>query len=334
MSDDLETLVRETRPEPRPEFVERLGRRVDGGFAAGPKPVTPRGGVLGPLLAVAATFLVALVVVGVVSSGSGVDGGDEGSAGAGGGGSSGEAMSVAPRGADPTRGARGGAAPPGTGARRVDRRVTLALAAGAEDFTRVSDGVIAVSDDVGGVVQRSTVSERDGRGFARFDLRIPAGRLDDALADLSRLANVRSRTAATEDVTGATVSARDRLADARAERAGVLRALEDAPSAGRAAELRARLRILRARIAREAGRVRALERRAALATVRVTVESTDDAGAWTPGDAARDAGRVLEVALGVALVALAVLGPLALLAALAAGAGRVARRRRREAVLG
>ena len=62
MGEDLETLVRETRPEPRPEFVERLGRRVDGGFAAAPKPVKPSGGLLGPFLAVAATFLVALFV--------------------------------------------------------------------------------------------------------------------------------------------------------------------------------------------------------------------------------------------------------------------------------
>ena len=80
--------------------------------------------------------------------------------------------------------------------------------------------------------------------------------------------------------------------------------------------------------------MRALERRAELATVRVTVESTDDAGAWTPRDAARDAGRVLEVVLGVALVALSVLAPLALLAALALAAARLTRRRRREAVLG
>ena len=59
--------------------------------------------------------------------------------------------------------------------------------------------------------------------------------------------------------------------------------------------------------------------------------ATDDS--WTPGDAADDALRVLEVAAGVALIALAVALPLALLGAPAAVAARWSRRRRREHAL-
>jgi hypothetical protein len=55
-------------------------------------------------------------------------------------------------------------------------------------------------------------------------------------------------------------------------------------------------------------------------------------GTWTPGDAARDALRVLEVGAGVALVLAAVVAPFALLGLVGLGARR-ARRRRREAVL-
>ena len=70
----------------------------------------------------------------------------------------------------------------------------------------------------------------------------------------------------------------------------------------------------------------------------VTVQGTGSAtkkndGAWTPRDALHDAGRVLEIAGGVALIALAVLAPLAILAALALLAGRTLRRRRREGAL-
>ena len=57
-------------------------------------------------------------------------------------------------------------------------------------------------------------------------------------------------------------------------------------------------------------------------------------GVWTPGDAAGDALRVLEVAAGVLLIGLAVTLPLALLGGGAALVARSTRRRRRESALG
>ncbi|HEX6618058.1 MAG TPA: Loki-CTERM sorting domain-containing protein, partial [Solirubrobacteraceae bacterium] len=56
-------------------------------------------------------------------------------------------------------------------------------------------------------------------------------------------------------------------------------------------------------------------------------------GSWTPGDAAHDAVRVLEVSAGVALIALAVLVPLTLVGAAGGFAAVALRRRRREAAL-
>jgi hypothetical protein len=56
-------------------------------------------------------------------------------------------------------------------------------------------------------------------------------------------------------------------------------------------------------------------------------------GSWTPGDAAHDAVRVLEVSAGVALIALAVLVPLGLVGAAGGFAALALRRRRREAAL-
>jgi hypothetical protein len=61
--------------------------------------------------------------------------------------------------------------------------------------------------------------------------------------------------------------------------------------------------------------------------------SDDEGGAWTPGDAFDDALRVLEVAVGVALIAAAVLLPLALIWLLAWLARRGVSRRRRERAL-
>ena len=64
------------------------------------------------------------------------------------------------------------------------------------------------------------------------------------------------------------------------------------------------------------------------------MKDPDAGSAWGPGDAARDALRVLAVLAGVALVAGAVLLPLTLLGLSAALAAHVLRRRRREAALG
>ena len=226
-------------------------------------------------------------------------------------------------------------------ARRVERDASLTLSAAPRAFDEVTRGVMDTADRFGGIVQRSDVDRTGSRGQASFDLRIPASRLERTLAALSRLAHVRSRSAGSEDVTTAFNGAASRLADARAERRALLRALAAARTDAEIASVRARLADARRRLARAERSVARLRARTDFARVSVTVV-TGDAGAvapprsgdhWTPGDAARDAVRVLEVVLGIALVGLAVVLPVALLLGLALGGSRLARRRRREAAL-
>ena len=229
------------------------------------------------------------------------------------------------------------------GARRVERQASLALESKPDDVGDVADGVIRATDAVGGIVVTSSVSSGDeGRGGATFSLRVPTDRLDDALARLSKLAHVRSRTENSQDVTGAFVSAQERLDAALAERKGLLRQLAIADTPNETASVRARLRIVQEQIASARRQVRALRTRTDFSAVSVTVEprgssnggGTSGGGSWTPGDALHDAVRVLEVFAGVALVGLAVLLPVGLLG-LAGGAGaRGLRRRRREQALG
>src|SRR3954468_11305614 len=171
---------------------------------------------------------------------------------------------------------------PASGARRVERDVSLTLAAAPRDFADVSDGVVRTTDRFGGIVQRSQVDQQGARGRASFDLRIPIGRLDRAMAALSELAHVRARSAGTEDVTGAYDAAAGRLADARAERRALLRALSRATTAEQAARLRDRLREVRERIARDRRAVDQLRRRTDLARLDVTVVSQRGASA-APG---------------------------------------------------
>ena len=82
-----------------------------------------------------------------------------------------------------------------------------------------------------------------------------------------------------------------------------------------------------------------MSNRATFANVAVSLAADPKASAageddrWSPGDAAKDALRVLEVVAGVVLVALAAALPLALLVLLGILAARWSTRRGRERAL-
>lgn len=231
---------------------------------------------------------------------------------------------------------------PASGPRRVRRAAELILATPIADLQKTSDAVARTADRLGGHVQRSDVSASDEAGQATFDLRIPTPRLDEAMAALSELGDVRSRTQRAQDITARFTSARSRLQDARAERQALLRALAEADTSQEIDSINARLAIARARIAAAKGDLFGARRAAGLARVSVTVVADpgdNEGGAlgggdgWTPGQALDDAVEVLSVAAGVAIVAVAAAIPAAVLALLALLAWRVYRRRSRELAL-
>jgi hypothetical protein len=216
--------------------------------------------------------------------------------------------------------------------RAVQRSATLTLAAPAREIDRVATRAGVVAAELGGFVASSSVTSTSG---GSLQLRVPSARLDAAIQRLSQLGDVRQLARQTEDITAASVSARERLAEARAERRGLLRQLEDADTVDESRSIRARLRIVGREIAAARDRARTVANRARYADLSVTLAVTrgGDDGAWTPGDAFRDALRVLEVIAGAALVALAVLSPLLLLGALWWVAHHGLARRRRERAL-
>jgi hypothetical protein len=343
---ELAALVRDVRaqaPAMEPAFRARLDERVERGFAKAPGAKTQRRrrGNLVPALGVGGCVLAAIVAL--VVAGGGGSGSDHGSsvspvvskaapeqaqsdsAGSGGSSSS-SAAPVQPAAAPQSRG------------RRVERTTRLELT--TSDVQGVADGVVRATQASGGFVQSSQVATGDGNGNASFVLRVPTARLDDALARLSKLGHVRSLQQSAQDITGAYDSASARLTEARAERRALLRALAKATTTEQISSLRARIADNRREIERYQTQFNAVRQRANLATLDVDVtgrprksQPAPGGGSWSPGDAARDAVRVLEVSAGVALVGLAVLVPLALLGAAAGLAAGTYRRRRREAAL-
>jgi hypothetical protein len=223
---------------------------------------------------------------------------------------------------------------PGQEDRKVERAAEITLSTEPDDVPGVADEVDDVTDRYGGIVVSSQVSGTEGeRSIARFDLAIPAAKLSDALADLSELADVKSRSESTLDITEPFVSARERLADARAELDTLLTQLAEADTPRETRSIRARIDIVRGEIAQARRQLEDVGRRARFARVSVTVEGEGGNGGWSLGDAADDALDVLRTIAGVALVSLAVLVPLAVLVAIFWIAGRAAARRRRERAL-
>jgi hypothetical protein len=188
-----------------------------------------------------------------------------------------------------------------------------------------------------GIVLRSSISDgREGQAGATFELLVPSGRLGDAMAAFSAIADVRSRHESSLDVTAPTIGLRERLRDARAKVAGFLAAVSEAETEAERETAEAKLRSARRHVARLQARLATLQRRTHLSSVSLRIESggtASDGGGWGIGDALGDAGRILGVAAGVSLVGLAILAPPILIVLLAWLARRAWLRRRRERAL-
>lgn len=335
---ELAALIEEARPAAGAERLERIDARAARALAAPPpswrsRPALRRG-LWAPALGITACALLALVIgLSALRSRDLVTGSGREAAGAGASRSPrSPGSSAASAGSASDQAVAPGAPVPGL-ARKVERSVMLALGASPDDVDAVASAAARTATALGGYVASSSTSLGNG---GLLELRVPSPRLDEAIARLSRLGHVRALERSTLDITAAAVSARGRLADARAERQSLLRQLAHAGTPGETERVRGRLRIVWRQIQSARAAVRRVDARAALATVSVEIapeRRSAGGGGWSPRDALRDALRVLEVALGIALVAFAVALPLALVGAPAWLAGRRLLRRRRERVL-
>jgi hypothetical protein len=316
------------------------------------------------LPAAAALVTVAVIGIGVASvdiDRSSDDGGGDGGGGGGsiapsdsGGGGRGEAAQSAEPALPPAqasgdqafKSSQGSIAPlsrrgnfaPDRSNRKVERSISMTLEAPDEEIPALAQDVTQVTNRHGGFVLTSTLDsdEEGAEGF--FELRIPAGRLRPALADLAGLATVRSQSQSDQDVTRRHVTTRDRLQSARAERRSLLRRLEIAATDEEAEAIRRRLDIVAGEINGLRALLRDLRLRTDYAVVTVELAGTeDDTGSGGASgsfdDAVSDAGDLVVGLTGVLIRVLAIALPLALIGALGWLATSLLRRRRRESVL-
>jgi len=362
---DLSIALRELRPAPRPEFIRSLDARAAAGFARRRNPAArrrraaPAAGLTAALrthklssgLAVGAITAAVVALAVVLSSGAGrphavATSGPAQAAPSGrpaqetpSGGAAennfGDLRSV-PKAAEGTKSANAPAAGPAEPVRQIERGSALEVGVSPDAVQSSAQRVFTLVSAFKGYVQQSNVNSGGANGSATFAIRVPSANLSPAIAALSHIGHVRSETDNTADVTGQYDSLQGSLAEAQAERAGLLRSL----AAGSESEtaLKARLHAVDTRIASLQGQLRALSQRVGYSSLALTLTAEAKAGAagaggLTPGGAARDAARILDAALAVLVLAAAAALPFAVVALLAWVASAALRRRAREQAL-
>lgn len=226
----------------------------------------------------------------------------------------------------------------GARTRRIERSTELTLAAPDDRLEHVGTQIVQVADRHRGYVKHAFVSS--GRGSTHsgsFELRVPTRELKAAVAELSTLAEVRSRTDTASDISRTFNSASQSLTTDLVERRGLLRQLSHATTTADADKLRSRLDRLSVDIQRLRGQLSGLRQRTNYTNVSVSLVAKSRGAATGP---VHDAGRALRGSLHSLVAASAVvlqvagaLLPFAVLGALAWAAAGAVRRRRREAVL-
>ncbi|HEX4306073.1 MAG TPA: DUF4349 domain-containing protein [Solirubrobacterales bacterium] len=227
--------------------------------------------------------------------------------------------------------------------RDIERSAYVVLGTKPGEVSSAAGRVYEAVHAAHGVVLHSKVqSGSAGATGADFELLIPSGKLDDALAAFSQIAEVRERHDATDDITAPTVGAAEELRDSNASIEGLLKELGQVETEAQRESVEARLREERRHHAAIRAHLDRLGKRASMSEVTVRIVTSHgagvtpprkDDGSWGVGDALHDAGHILTIAAGVVLIALAVLAPIALIVFLFWAANRVRVRRLRERTL-
>jgi Domain of unknown function (DUF4349) len=218
--------------------------------------------------------------------------------------------------------------------RKVERDIQMTLTAPSDEVQDVTNEAIGIVRSHRGIVEQSNSAVGDERSVATLQLVIPTRQLDSAIGQLSDLADVKSLNEGTLDITRPFLDAKDQLADLRAEREGIRNQLADAESQDEIDQLKQRLAIVNDQIAQANAEFENVKRRANLSSVTLVITSQGaDEGDWSLEDALDDAGRVLEVGAGVALITAAIVLPLALILAIVYFLISAGRNRAREKAL-
>lgn len=208
----------------------------------------------------------------------------------------------------------------GARARRVDTWIELRLR-DADGLSAAAGDAMRIARDLGGFVASSTVGTQGNEGRAELSLRLPVGRVDDALFRLSQLGAITSQRVRTEDrQADIDQAARQIESLRRAIRIAELRLASGTLGAQERLRLEIRLERLRGQLASVRRSSASLVREAATADLTLVLHTRAAAGGKANGSGVGgivgDAFDLLGRAGAVALFVAIVVSPLAVLALL------------------
>lgn len=206
----------------------------------------------------------------------------------------------------------------GVSHRSIERSAQIVLGADAADVRGDAAKVFDAVQAFHGIVLRSSISDGgEGQAGATFNLLIPSGKLGEAMAAFSGIADVRSRHESGVDVTAPTINLGERLQDARAKVASLLTEVAGAETEAEREAAEEKLRAARRQVATLRSRLTDLRRQTHLSSVLLRIETGGAAGgsdgSWGVADGLHEAGHILAVAAGVTVIGLAIVTPLALI---------------------
>jgi uncharacterized protein DUF4349 len=223
-------------------------------------------------------------------------------------------------------------APAATGrARDIDMWVDLRVQ-DADGISAASQDAVRITRELGGVVTSSTVDTQGNQGRAQLTLRIPVGKLDDAVFRLTQLGTVTAQRTNTQDLQGPLDRTTDRIARLRSQiRIELARLASGQLDAAQELHARIHLENLRRNLREAKADRRALVSRTSMAdlTLRLATPAPGAADKSEGGiaGAVGKAGDFLRGAGAVAVFLALALSPLLALAAIAWALLRVRSRR-------
>jgi Domain of unknown function (DUF4349) len=218
--------------------------------------------------------------------------------------------------------------------RPQDYRTSISLRVNdADDLSAKAQRAMRETRRMGGFVASVDFATEGDEGEAMLVLRVPVGRIQEAVARFSALGTIVAQRVSIDDLRPQA----DRLATTIARLRTQIAALETkARRSGLTASERRRLDLAREQLRTASERRAATLRRASYATVALTLTTADSRKREEPGAFRTfwdDAKQILTTELIWLLYALVVAGPFVLLALLAALAERARRRRANDALL-
>lgn len=211
--------------------------------------------------------------------------------------------------------------PPITGAFQRKLIRTVELEAVVAEVDSASDRAQALAKRLGGYVAHVDIQSTEGERRARLTLRVPVERLDEALAELRRLAvRIEREQQGVQDVTEQWVDLDARLRTLRATETELRALLAESRRRGHKLEdimaVYRELTEIRSRIEQIEGQLKSLDQLASLATIQVGLQP-DESGrpvagtGWRPGDTVLASLRALVAGLkgiGDALIVVIIVG--------------------------